>query len=471
MCIGILVIVSRLAAQTYTVTRLNGALPVMTHDMFVSAGATETEAENMNGPSVIRIPDWISPDNRTSPEAVYYMYFAAHRGNYIRLAWAVDLEGPWHLYNIGQGIPVGTRGVLDLGVNDQIYIGNNIAVRKHVASADVHIDYENQQIILYFHGPSLFAGSDAGQQNFVALSPDGLDFNGRIEQVVLGKSYFRVFEYNDEMYALDNGADLWKARDPLNPWMVPAGFNYANPLWLSADNDPFADDLITAGLSADVRVRHVAVRVVGDLLHVFYSRRGDAPERIQMSTIDLGIGDYELWDSSYPPEELLHPEMDWEGADFPVEPSEGGSAPEHVNQLRDPCFFEDIDGSLYLFYAAGGEDAIGIAALEETGLSAADPVQHLTPYSFELMQNYPNPFNSETIIRFSIPEAAEFTMKIYDHTGREVRSLETGYAEAGMHESVWDGRSNRGDPVTSGIYTCRLQTGLHAKAIKMMLVR
>ena len=40
-----------------------------------------------------------------------------------------------------------------------------------------------------------------------------------------------------------------------------------------------------------------------------------------------------------------------------------GAAPENVNQLRDPDIFEDSDGSLYLLYAGGGEDALGIAEL------------------------------------------------------------------------------------------------------------
>lgn len=83
-----------------------------------------------------------------------------------------------------------------------------------------------------------------------------------------------------------------------------------------------------------------------------------------MSTIDLSVGDYDLWDSSYPPEEILHAQPGWEGGQFPPIPSSGGWAPDPVNQLRDPYVFEDIDGTLYMFYAGAGEYALGLALLQ-----------------------------------------------------------------------------------------------------------
>ena len=44
---------------------------------------------NINGPSLIRVPDWIE-----RPLGAYYLYFAHHKGEYIRLAYADRLEGP-----------------------------------------------------------------------------------------------------------------------------------------------------------------------------------------------------------------------------------------------------------------------------------------------------------------------------------------------------------------------------------------
>ncbi len=346
----------------YIVTRLNGSQPIIDQDMFEAVGVG-VEGDNINGPSVIRVPDWIAPENRTDPDAVYYMYFAEHhhRGGYIRMAWAEHLEGPWQLYRIGSEVNVGERGVLDLG-NSEIDLGNGITIYNHIASPDVFAHDENQRIILYFHGPTMYGGSSVGQNSFVATSEYGLDFNGNIEPVVLGGSYFRVFSYNDNLYALDNGADLYSALDADNPWTPPRGFDFGDDLWIKSFNDPFQDDLGDAGFSG--RIRHTAVHLTGDTLQVFYSRIGDTPERIQMSTIDLSVGSYDLWDSTYPPEEILEAEPGWEGGQFPPEPSKGGHAPENVNQLRDPYVFEDIDGVLYLFYSGCGEDAIGVAHLD-----------------------------------------------------------------------------------------------------------
>jgi hypothetical protein len=49
------------------------------------------------------------------------MYFARHGrdrvGDCIRMAWAERIEGPWHLFHVGEDVPVGQRGVLDLGSN------------------------------------------------------------------------------------------------------------------------------------------------------------------------------------------------------------------------------------------------------------------------------------------------------------------------------------------------------------------
>lgn len=85
------------------------------------------------------------------------------------------------------------------------------------------------------------------------------------------------------------------------------------------------------------------------------------------STIDLSVGDYTQWNPTFPAREILHAELEWEGGDIEPSPSTWDKAPENVNQLRDPYFFEEADGTLYLFYAGRGEDAIGIAGISLGG--------------------------------------------------------------------------------------------------------
>ncbi|MDF7809162.1 hypothetical protein P4E94_17075 [Pontiellaceae bacterium B12219] len=362
----------------FIVSSMNNGQAIITEAMFQGLGATEKEGENINGPSVIRIPDWIAPEHRADPSAIYYLYFAHHDGEYIRMAWAADIAGPWSLYDVGTGVSLGDRGVLDLG-GTTMDVGNGIVIPdNHLASPNAHVDDVNQRIILYFHnGPGLTVDGEeltGAQKTFVATSDYGLEFAGNVEPVFLGNSYFAVFHYDGNIYALDNGASIYKARDASNPWTPPSGWDFNADLWLNGGN-AYEEDLADDGYdSGDLRVRHTGVWVDGDTLYTFYSRRGvTPPERLMLSVTDLSASsNYEDWDPSYPPEEIYRAQPGWEGGQFEILDSETSAAPENVNQLRDPYPFVDADGSMYLFYAGCGEDALGVVHLEPTGRGLSD---------------------------------------------------------------------------------------------------
>ena len=352
------------------IIRINGSQPVISQQMFADLGVS-SEGSNINGPSLIRVPDWIAPEDRADPSANYYLYFGHHSGDYIRMAWASDISGPWHLYDTGTNVMLGDRGVLDNGDMD-IDVGMGIVIEEnHLASPDVHVDNDNQRIIMYFHSGSSTFFHDTemnGQFSWVTTSPFGLEFAGNIEPVRLSTSYFRVFAHGGELYAFDNSQYPRRALDAENPWEPTPDYYDGDTISNLWDRHPeeFTQDPIFAytGLEReDLRVRHTAVRVVGDELQVFYTQRGDSPERVMMSTVDLSVGDWSNWVFSYPGEELLQAVSGWEGGQFIPEPSEASAAPENANQLRDPFVFEDEDGSLYLLYAGRGEDALGMAAM------------------------------------------------------------------------------------------------------------
>jgi hypothetical protein len=114
------------------------------------------------------------------------------------------------------------------------------------------------------------------------------------------------------------------------------------------------------GKRDDVRIRHSAVYVRDEILYLFYTRKSDTPERIVMAEVPL-VGDWKTWTAGAP-NEVLRPEMDYEGINYPNEPSGKGGGTE-VQQLRDPGIFEE-DGQLYLLYSVAGEEGIAIAELE-----------------------------------------------------------------------------------------------------------
>jgi len=88
------------------------------------------------------------------------------------------------------------------------------------------------------------------------------------------------------------------------------------------------------------------------------------------------------------------------------------------------------------------------------------------PSDFELAQNYPNPFNPETKIRFTIPEASNVKVTVYDALGKEIAELINSELSAGTHEVTW-----RAQNVASGIYFYRMQSSNFVSIKKMILLK
>ncbi|MEM7428797.1 MAG: hypothetical protein AAF441_22130 [Pseudomonadota bacterium] len=294
----------------------------------IHSGMDQRMGTNINGPSLIRAPDWLE-----NPLGRFLLYFADHRGKYIRLAYADHPEGPYEIHGPGcldladSHYPVERRfasGNLPSwasGPEDWYY--------PHIASPDVHVLEESRQIRMYLHG--LLDNGD--QATRVAHSSDGLNFTVMPE--LLGPPYFRAFSYAGSWYALALPNHVLRSGDGVSVFEQGP-----RPL-------PQA-------------TRHTAVLLRDDILHVFWSEIGDTPERIYHGRIDLAT-DWMNW-TLEGRREILRPELDWEGAAEPLLPSVAGAADEPVHQLRDPCIFED-GGKTYLLYSAAGERAIGMAEL------------------------------------------------------------------------------------------------------------
>jgi hypothetical protein len=276
-------------------------------------GLEGARGQNINGPSLIRVPSWIE-----NPLGKYYLYFAHHRGDYIRLAFADRLEGPWTVHE---------PGALHL---------KDAPGRDHLASPDVHVDDASREIRMYFHQPPPRDSRAKEQQTYLALSKDGLRFSARKEE--LGHAYLRAFRYKEWTYAFGMSATtdgvFMRSKDGLQA---------------------FED-----GPHALPKVRHSAMWVEGDTLFLVYTIVGEAPERLLLSTVDLAK-DWKEWVPS-PPQVLLEPEHDYEGAKLPLTPSKNGAIMSPVRQLRDPAIFAE-DGRRYLLYAVAGEQGIAIAEL------------------------------------------------------------------------------------------------------------
>ncbi|HER42882.1 MAG TPA: T9SS type A sorting domain-containing protein, partial [Candidatus Eisenbacteria bacterium] len=124
------------------------------------------------------------------------------------------------------------------------------------------------------------------------------------------------------------------------------------------------------------------------------------------------------------------------------------------------------EGGVY-FYRIEAEGTPGLYL--ETG-EIEVPVAHARLY-----QNHPNPFNPSTTIPFTVPGPdggrSAVSLAIYDVRGSRVRTLVEGSFPNGKHAVQWDGRNERGERVSSGVYFARLRVGGADATRKMVLLR
>jgi hypothetical protein len=296
-----------------------------------------SNGDNINGPSLIKVPDWI-PDKLGN----YYLYFAHHKGKYIRLAYADDLKGPWKIYTPGTlqlAETIGSKSPLPVDgsqVREGVETGNDAV--QHLASPDVHVDEVNKEIVMFFHTPSVHNGRQ-GQYSFRATSRDGIHF--KADTTVLGDSYFRVFEWQGNQYAIARTGIFYRSAD--------GGHSF------EPGHNPF-DGIQTK----ENFLRHAAVKVHQGKLLVFYSRIGDTPERIVLSEVDL-TGDWTNWRATQPID-IVQPEKEYEGADLPLTTSKAGLFWGKTRELRDPAIYVEKN-KWYLLYSVAGESGIAIGEL------------------------------------------------------------------------------------------------------------
>lgn len=299
--------------------------PILSVDSFEELGG------NVNGPSLIRCPEWINP-----APARYLLYFAHHEGRCIRLALADRLEGPWRLR---QPSPLCLEDSLfaveppqpdDLDPAARAFIDNGQDGNyPHIASPDLCVDDHNRQLRLYYHGRL----GNGLQCTRVALSANALEFSARAE--ILGPPYLRIFRLDDWFYALAMPARLLRSRDGLS-------------------------DFESGPTLTDEPIRHHALLPWCNRWYLFWTRVGDTPERILVSELLTGRDwrEWRLGEAS----EVHRAERDWEGADLPADASSYGGVMRRANQLRDPAIYQE-DGRIYLLYACAGEQGIGIGEL------------------------------------------------------------------------------------------------------------
>jgi hypothetical protein len=93
------------------------------------------------------------------------------------------------------------------------------------------------------------------------------------------------------------------------------------------------------------------------------------------------------------------------------------------------------------------------------------------PTKSEILSVYPNPFNSSAKISFALEKESDVVLKIYNIKGELVRTLVAEKMSAGKKEVFWDGKGEKGETLSSGVYFCKIQTQDFSESRKMILLK
>ncbi len=180
---------------------------------------------------------------------------------------------------------------------------------------------------------------------------------------------------------------------------------------------------------------------------------------------------------------------------------EGGNGAEFVSKLvylgdadldgqqEVALAFQGIDDSTYTYSevfepsdstytrttvsAEAYENRVFMRVISGSGLRVSiDDERIIVPSDYKLHANYPNPFNPTTTIGFTLPLDKAVSVKVYDVTGRLVRTLVNNQTyTAGTHEVTWDGTSDAGSMVASGSYLYTLEYGNFRQSKTMVMIK
>ena len=95
----------------------------------------------------------------------------------------------------------------------------------------------------------------------------------------------------------------------------------------------------------------------------------------------------------------------------------------------------------------------------------------ILPEEYALSQNYPNPFNPSTIIKYALPKSSNVSLLIYNIMGQEVMRWDESDVSSVYYEKTWNGTTQAGVPVSSGMYIYRIIAGDVVQTRKMVLLK
>ncbi len=134
-------------------------------------------------------------------------------------------------------------------------------------------------------------------------------------------------------------------------------------------------------------------------------------------------------------------------------------------------FVDLVNGQTYTAGVSAVYDE-GVSNIEEISFTySGTEVGNVVVAATVLNNNYPNPFNPETNIAYSIKEAGNVTIEVYNLRGQLVKTLVNETKETGDYTTTWSGMDNSNKSVSSGVYFYKMKSGNYTSTKKMILMK
>ncbi|UCB53569.1 MAG: T9SS type A sorting domain-containing protein, partial [Candidatus Zixiibacteriota bacterium] len=128
-------------------------------------------------------------------------------------------------------------------------------------------------------------------------------------------------------------------------------------------------------------------------------------------------------------------------------------------------------GTAEVLSFTGEAELVTVTAVDRDSRELAATITgKVAPPTFALHPAYPNPFNPFTNLSFTLPDAMNYSLRIYNVAGQLVRSYED-MGSVGLNMITWDSRDNTGDEVASGVYFYKLTAGGFSATEKMVILK
>ncbi|MBW6515052.1 MAG: T9SS type A sorting domain-containing protein [Candidatus Cloacimonetes bacterium] len=380
-------------------------------------------------------------------------------------------DGEPGLIQIGSGTAInGTTAAAPINIYYRSQRGQMVYTADEINLAGFQGEGELTHIGFYVHAAPIHAlPSFHIRIKHTAAIDAGSHDNGPFEMTQVIASYAPTpggwdiieltepFQWNGvDNILIDTAFDLvpnWNASGQQRVFNIPNGYRYS---WSDTVSQV---DVVTAnvvGYKPQIRLQFIGEEPPPEL---------PAPQNLVAEAGD-GVVDL-LWDVPEYSEEVLllgyHVYRD--GSQLAIGIIE-------QNEYADTDVENGITYSYYVtaVYVEGeSEPSNSVEATPEEETDVSDDT--LNPLVTMLRTNYPNPFNPETTIQFSLQEAGEVTIEIFNISGQKIRTLVNGNFESGYHNVIWNGRDDSGLNVGSGIYFYRMVSGKYVSSRKMILLK